>query len=98
MEEFGGRWIACGRTARRCSVNADDPKDISLSPEAAGRRDIILADALRAADRRRRSLLVLRAARAACVCAVLIGTVSVVHQMTHRPTPRTPRPVVSTST
>jgi hypothetical protein len=66
-------------------VNAGDSNDVPLSDAAAARRQAILADALRAADRRRRARLTRRIAGAACVCLLAIGTLAIVVRSSHSP-------------
>jgi hypothetical protein len=75
-------------------VNGDDPQDVPLSPAGVARRESILADALRAADGRRRT----RAGRnlAAAVFAVALASSLVVfvarspHAQTHAVSPPAP--------
>jgi hypothetical protein len=67
-------------------VNAADSDDVLLSREGAARRDAILADALRTADRRRHWRALRRVAAAACIGAIAFGTVASVYRSTHRPT------------
>jgi hypothetical protein len=82
-------------------VNAGDPNDVPLSDRGATRRDAILADALRAADRRRRARVARHVAGVACVCLLAVGTFTAVNRLIRtpvQPTPfvhRTPSPTSS---
>jgi len=66
-------------------VNADDSKDVPLSNAAARRRDAILADALRVADRRRRARGARHVAGVTCVCLLALGTFAIVSRSSRSP-------------
>jgi hypothetical protein len=77
-------------------VSAADSKDVPLSPDGATRREAILADALRAADRRRRSRVARRLAAVTCVCLLALGTIAIMLRSNDRSThPAAPRDVAS---
>jgi hypothetical protein len=71
-------------------VNADDSNDVPLSDAAARRRNAILADALRAADRRRRARVARHVVGVACVCLLAVGTFAIVSRNGRSPVQPTP--------
>jgi hypothetical protein len=66
-------------------VNAGDPGNLRPSEAAAKRRDAILADALRAADRRRHRLVARRVTGVAGICLLAAGAFSVVSRSVRAP-------------
>ena len=71
-------------------MNAGECNDVRLSDAARQRRDAILADALRAADGRRRARVARRVAAASSACVLALGAFAIYSRVARPPVGPTP--------